>query len=320
MTEPFKVQVASIVDAARDIRMFRLVRPSGAALPFAAPGSHIDVWTPGGPVRQYSLCEPGTLDGYTIAVKLERPSRGGSAAMHRVRERDMLEIGPPRDAFPLAGDARGHVLIAGGIGITPILAMARHLAASAAAFELHHFVRSVDHAAFHDVLTGPGLGAHSRVHAGLDPASTAAALADLIGDHARRDGAHLYCCGPAPLMQAARDTALALGWPPDSLHEERFTAAPAFPSGDNGFRVVLASSGREVEVGAGDSVLDALGRAGIDVDSSCEQGICGTCVTGVLDGEVDHRDQYLTDEEKAAGETMCLCVSRCRGTHLTLDL
>ncbi|MEU7815308.1 PDR/VanB family oxidoreductase [Pseudonocardia sp. NPDC049154] len=315
MPEPLrKVRVDRIVDEAEGVRSFRLVGLDGDRLPPATPGSHVDVQTPGGPIRQYSLCDP---DDHVIAVKLEAGSRGGSAAMHRVEEGDVLEIGAPRNAFGLVEEARRHVLVAGGIGITPVLAMARHLARRGAGFELHYFARSEAHMAFREVITeGPWRGA-AYPHVGLDPDGTCAVLRAVLREPTA--GVHVYTCGPGPLMDAVRAVAQGAGWAAEQLHEERFSAAPV-EVGASGFRVELARSGIAVEVGAAESVLDALGRAGIEIDYSCEQGICGTCVTPVLAGDVDHRDDYLTDEEKAEGDRMCVCVSRCRGERLQLDL
>ena len=309
----FKVTVTHAVQEAVGIRSFRLAGFDGRPLPSATPGSHVDVHTPGGPVRQYSLCEPGGAEGYTIAVKREEHSRGGSAAMHRVEEGDVLTIGAPRNAFPLVPDVRRHLLVAGGIGITPILAMARALASDGADFALHYFARSPEHAAFRDIVTG--LGACTRLHVGLDPVATSEELSSLLARPV--DGTHVYTCGPTPLMDAVGNIAAVQGWPASALHEERFTPAEG---GGAGFRVVLARTGGEIEVAPTETALDALLGAGVDVDYSCEQGICGTCVTTVLDGEIDHRDHYLTDDEKAAGDRMCVCVSRCQGPVLRLDV
>lgn len=315
MPEPLrKVRVDRVVDEAEGIRSFRLVGLDGDRLPPATAGSHVDVQTPDGPIRQYSLCDP---DDHVIAVKLEARSRGGSAAMHRVAEGDVLEVGAPRNAFALVEGAERHLLVAGGIGITPVLAMARHLARRGEAFSLRYFARSEAHLAFRRLIAESVWSGVARFHVGLDPDGTSAMLEDVLG--VPETGTHVYTCGPGPLMDAVREVAQQAGWATAQLHEERF-AAPAVEAGAAGFRIELARSGAAVEVGATESVLDALGRAGIEIDYSCEQGICGTCVTPVLAGEVDHRDDFLTKEERARGDQMCVCVSRCRGERLRLDL
>lgn len=306
MTDAFrKVRAERITQEATGIRSFRLVAADGGRLAAAAAGSHVDVRTPGGPVRQYSLCEPGRTDSYLIAVKLEPASRGGSAAMHRLAEGDVVEISPPRNTFPLR-DAENLVLIAGGIGITPVLAMGRELTAAGRPFAFHYFARSAEQAAFLPVVTTwPG----TTLHLGLDPVAADAVLSTIPAG----PGTRIFVCGPEPLMDAVRARAGAA-----EVYSERFGPAPV---GDDarGCRIVLARSGITVDVGPEQSVLEAVLDAGVDVDYSCEQGTCGTCVTPVLSGEIDHRDEYLTDVERQAADRMCLCVSRGKG-ELRLEL
>ncbi|NWJ73074.1 Rieske 2Fe-2S domain-containing protein [Pseudonocardia sp. ICBG1122] len=310
-------EVVEITDEAVGVRGLRLRRRDGGSWPAAEPGSHVDLRLPGGLVRQYSLTDDAATGTYALAVQREPHSRGGSAAVHALAVGDTVEVAGPRNDFPLRPASR-HLLVAGGIGITPILAMLRRLHATGADVELHYFARSAERAAFHDLLTTGPLAAHTRTHLGLDPAGTTAVLDDLLGRPG--DDERVHVCGPAGLIDAVHAAARRHGRPPGSVHDERFVAEPAVPAGATGFDVVLARSGATVTVGTDESVLDALDRAGIDADRSCEQGVCGTCVTGVLNGEIEHRDSYLTPEERRAGDRMALCVSRCAGPELHLDL
>lgn len=290
--------------------------PSGAELPAWEPGAHVTVALPGGVSRDYSLCgAPGDRSQWTIAVLREPASRGGSSYIHeRLRVGDRLDVSGPRNNFPLADGAR-FLLLAGGIGITPIKAMADRLAAEGADWSLTYCGRSRAGMAFLPELTALA-SERLTVHADDDhggPPDLAALLA------AQPDGTQVYCCGPEPLL-AAVERLLPAGL---DLHLERFRAAPAPASAvaaDSAFEVVCAGSGTTVRVETGVSILDALDTAGVDVPSSCREGICGSCETKVLDGEPDHRDQVLTAEEQAQGQTMMLCVSRCRGSRLVLDL
>jgi len=314
------VTVRAVRDEALDVRSFELVAAEGGALPPFTPGSHIDVEVAPGIVRQYSLCnDPRETDRYLIAVKREPASRGGSAGMHeRVRAGDRLTIGEPRNNFALAADASHHLLIAGGIGITPLLAMAQHLLATGASFQLVYFSRSIAHTAFRDVLSAPEYRGRVTFHYALEPEQVRAYLRKLLWEHS--PGAHLYLCGPRPFMDLVETTA-APTWAPSSVHLEYFAADPAALAGPSeGFIVKLARHGGEFNVPEGRTIIEVLAENGIDVDTSCEQGVCGTCITGVLEGEPDHRDVFLTDEEKRAGDRMTICVSRAKSARLVLDL
>jgi len=314
------VTVRAVRDEALDVRSFELVAAEGSALLPFTPGSHIDVEVAPGIVRQYSLCsDPRETDRYLIAVKREPASRGGSAGMHeRVRAGDRLTIGEPRNNFALAADASHHLLIAGGIGITPLLAMAQHLLATGASFQLVYFSRSIAHTAFRDVLSAPEYRGRVTFHYALEPEQVRAYLRKLLWEHS--PGAHLYLCGPRPFMDLVETTA-APTWAPSSVHLEYFAADPAALAGPSeGFIVKLARHGGEFNVPEGRTIIEVLAENGIDVDTSCEQGVCGTCITGVLEGEPDHRDVFLTDEEKRAGDRMTICVSRAKSARLVLDL
>ena len=314
------VRVARRRMEADGICSFELVADDGGALPAFSAGAHIDVHLPGGPVRQYSLCNsPAERHRYLIAVQREAASRGGSSAMHeRVAEGDRLQIGAPRNHFALADNASSHRLLAAGIGITPLLAMAEQLAAQGADFELLWSLRSPASTAFAERLAGSPWRERLRQH----HSDTAAGRIDFrqaLG--APAPGRHLYVCGPAGFIDDALAAARALGWPESQLHSERFAAAPAADAGgDRAFEVQLAKSQRVVVVPAGTTIVRALAAAGITVPTSCEQGVCGTCLTPVLEGTPDHRDQYLTPEEQAEGQLMLPCCSRACSERLVLDL
>lgn len=314
------VRVERIRQEAVDIVSFELVDPAGGRLPDFTPGSHVDVHPGPDLVRQYSLCNgPGETDRYLISVKREPQSRGGSIAMHeRVKEGDVLTISAPRNNFPLDTGASHSVLIAGGIGVTPILSMARHLLAAKASFQLLYFTRSIKHAAFHDLLSAPEFHGKVHFHYALEPEAIRSYLRRFLWD--RKEGAQLYLCGPKPFMDLVEETA-APTWPPQAVHVEYFSADPEALAGPSDeFEVALAQSGGTYTIPEGKSIVEVLAEQGISIETSCEQGICGTCLTGVLEGVPDHRDMYLTDEEKAACDKMTPCVSRARNRKLVLDL
>ncbi|WP_430667215.1 PDR/VanB family oxidoreductase [Jatrophihabitans telluris] len=291
------------------IRSFELARHNGEMLPSWEPGAHVDLHLPSGTVRQYSLCsDPADLRRYRIAVLDVDGGRGGSREAHRALEvGDRVRVSAPRNHFPLHS-APEYLLIAGGIGITPILPMARSLAAGTAAVRLVYVGRSRPSMAFIDELTA--LGVDTRIV--TDDVDGRLDLSALdIGSAA------VYACGPVGLLDA-----LAERVPSQSLHVERFTAEPAARDAHRGsdiFEVELAQSGLVLVVQPGVSVLQAIRSAGVDVPSSCEMGICGTCETKVLSGDIDHYDDLLTEAERASGATMMICVSRSRGPRLTLD-
>jgi len=314
------VTVRAVRDEAADVRSFELVSADGGALPPFTAGAHVDVHVAPGLVRQYSLCnDPRETDRYLIAVKCEPASRGGSKAMHeRVRAGDRLTIGAPRNNFALAGGAAHHLLFAGGIGITPLLAMARHLLAAGTSFELVYFSRSIAHMAFHDLLSSPEYRGRVAFHYALEPEQVRAYVRKLLWH--RPENAHLYLCGPRAFMDLVETTA-APTWPPEAVHLEYFAADPAALGGPREhFVVKLARHGGEFEIPAGRTIIEVLAENGIVVETSCEQGVCGTCITGVLEGEPDHRDVFLTDAEKGAGDRMTVCVSRAKTPRLVLDL
>ncbi|WP_233151782.1 PDR/VanB family oxidoreductase [Pelomonas sp. KK5] len=315
------VRVTAVAKAALDVRQLQLALPDGAPLPAYEPGSHIDVHLGPSLVRQYSLCgECGDLSTYTIAVKREANSRGGSRAVHEsLSVGTELKISRPRNNFPMAADAEHSLLLAGGIGITPLISMARALQAGGRSFELAAFSRSLDHLAFRADLETGKLAPSSRIHHGLSRDDTEAALRAHLS--ARRENAHIYLCGPAPFMATGQALARALGWPEEAIHIEHFAPASAPATGaDEWFEVRLSRTGVVIPVAPAQTIVDAMRARGMDVETSCEQGVCGTCITSVLSGEPDHRDCFLTAREHAKGDCMAICVSRSRSPLLVLDL
>lgn len=320
MSALMRVRVAARQDEALDICSLDLVAVDGGALPGFSAGAHIDVHLPGGLVRQYSLCNaPGETHRYRIAVLRDAASRGGSATVHdQLQVGTVLDIGAPRNLFELDPSAPHHLLLAGGIGITPLLAMAEQLAAQGGAFTLHHATRTRERTPFVAQLAAAPYA--DRVHHHFDdgPAMQKLDLAATL--RSAPAGSHLYVCGPTGFMEAVLAEGRAQGWDEARLHREYFAAAPTGTAGDGGFELELASSGRVIPVAADQTALAALLAAGLDIPMSCEQGVCGTCLTGVKSGVPDHRDQYLTPEERAANNQFLPCCSRASSPRLVLDL
>ncbi|WP_341892649.1 PDR/VanB family oxidoreductase [Variovorax sp. YR752] len=314
------VRVARKTVEAEGICSFELVSADGAPLPAFAAGSHVDVQLPGGLTRQYSLCnDPTETHRYLIAVLRDPSSRGGSAAMHeQVNEGDTLTIGAPKNHFALAHEAASHLLLAGGIGVTPLLCMAERLANAGAAFEMHYCTRSKSRTAFVPRIEASPFAERVQFHFDDGPAAQRLDIAALLAQAPA--GRHLYVCGPKGFMDAVLGSARAQGWPEAQIHFEFFGAEPAAAGGGEAFEVMLASSGRVIPVPAGVSVVQALGQCGVAIATSCEQGVCGTCLTKVIDGVPDHRDLYLTPEEQAAGDQFLPCCSRAKSARLVLDL
>ena len=314
-----RVRVGEVIDEAEGIRGFTLLPIDGAQLPAPAAGAHVDVHLGVGLTRQYSITNgPGELDGYRIAVKLEPMSRGGSQAMHsRVKPGNELSISEPRNNFPLAEGADRQLLFAGGIGITPLLSMARHLAARGARFRLHYFARAPRFAAFAAWLAGCGWRDAVDFHYGLDPDTQRDVLHELLAGP--QSGTHLYMCGPGPFMDMVTEVARASAWSPGQVHCEYFSAPAPVDTGGDGFELHLARSHKTLHVPPERTIIEVMRAAGIEIETSCEQGVCGTCVSTVLEGEPDHRDLYLNADEQAEGKLMLPCVSRACGTRLVLD-
>lgn len=291
------------------------VDPSGADLPAWEPGAHLALHLPNGLVREYSLCsDPADRSRWTVAVLRTPDSRGGSSHIHDLLPVGaLLEIEGPRQHFAL-GTAARHILVAGGIGITPILSMVRTLHRDGADWTLLYTGRSRSTMAFLDEIDALPAD-RVTIHADDAAAGRFPDLAALLGDIDA--DAVAYCCGPESLMSACRDALPD----PGQLRIERFKAPEPVTTGeDTAFDVILAGSGRRIPVGPDVSVLSALQNAGVPVESSCTEGICGTCEVGVVKGDVEHRDFLLSPEEQQTGGTMFVCVSRCRSAELVLDL
>jgi len=301
------------------IASFELARVDGAGLPPFSAGSHIDVQVPGGLTRQYSLCnDAAEQHRYRIAVLRDPASRGGSVAMHdALQEGDTLLISEPRNHFPLV-HAKRTLLFAGGIGVTPLLCMAQRLQAIGADFDMHYSARSPDRTAFRDEIAASAFAPRVHFHYDDGDAAQKLDLQAVLG--APEGGKHLYVCGPTGYIDLVVQAAKDAGWAADNIHLEYFGAAPQDTSGDGSFQVKIASSGQVYEVGAEETVVHALQKHGVDILVSCEQGVCGTCITRVLEGECDHRDLYFTDEEKARNDQFTPCCSRAKSKMLVLDL
>ena len=319
-TAELEVRIARKQTEAVDICSFELVQAEGHPLPAFSAGSHIDVHMPGGVTRQYSLCnDPRESHRYLIGVLRDPASRGGSKTMHEAMEEGaLLRISAPKNHFPLAHGATRSLLIAGGIGVTPILCMAERLALTGGAFEMHYCTRSRERTAFVERIAQSAFAPQVQFHFDDGDASQKLALDPLLA--APQPGVHLSVCGPTGFMDWVLEAARAAGWPADQLHYEFFSAEVAKSDDDAAFEVKLASSGRVVKVEKDQTVVQALAAIGVEVQTSCEQGVCGTCLTRVLEGELDHKDMYLTPEEQAANDQFTPCCSRSRSPLLVLDL
>jgi len=300
------------------IRAFELVSSSGSALPRFEAGSHIDVHLKNGLTRQYSLSNCSSEQHrYVIGVLHDENSRGGSRCMHTdYREGDVLNIGQPRNLFALHPNTKTALLFAGGIGITPILAMAYRLKAQNIPFELHYFVRTHEMIAFYGNLT-THFAEHVHFHIQDQDATQCDMQTVLQHPHEEK---HLYVCGPTGFMQFVMQSAETAGWQPEQLHQEHFVAQQSKQENDEAFTVEIAGTGRRIDVHTEQSVTQALLAHGFDVPVSCEQGICGTCITRVVSGTPDHRDMFMTEEERALNNQFTPCCSRSKSKHLVIEL
>ena len=314
---------------AEGVISLELIDADGAALPPFEAGAHVDLHIPEAPtapgarnlVRQYSLCnDPAERHRYVVAVGRDAASRGGSTYLHdHLHEGDELQVGQPRNHFTLNEAASRTILVAGGIGITPLLAMARRLSALGRRWTLYYCVRTPQRAAFlAELLALPG-----DVIPVFDGVP-GIALLDLQAVRAAANaGTHLYCCGPASLM-GAFERAMA-GRAPDTVHVEWFSPrapepAAVSPDSDHPFELHLARSGRMLQVPSDKSILDVLLEAGIAADYGCCGGVCGSCEVAVLDGRPLHRDSIFIGSDADVTDRILICVSRCAGKSLTLDL
>ena len=304
------------------VKRFTLVATDGAFLPAFSGGSHILVHMKAGEQRianAYSLMNsPSHSDQYQIGVLREVPSKGGSAHMHdHVRVGDVLEISAPKNLFGLAYNAHRHLLIAGGIGITPILSQIEELAARQADYQLHYAFHSQERGAFVEQLR-TGIH-HTRSTLYSSEEGQRLDLDGLLSGVTPHT--HVYVCGPTRLTDAVKATAKKIGIDARQIHVEQFAAITADDSASDNFVVHLHRSGTDVVVQPGTTILAALEKAGVsDVPFLCRSGVCGTCETTIIAGQAEHCDQYLTPEEKAANKTLLVCVSRARGAKIVLDL
>ncbi len=311
----FTVRVASTRAVALGTVCFELTSLDGAPLPAFTPGAHLTVVTPTGVRRNYSLCsDPSDTSRYEIAVKRDGNGRGGSMSMvDDVLEGAQLSISTPRNNFELTARANDFIFIAGGIGITPILSMMRRLQRlDSANFKLYYCTREAESTAFLDVLRDE-FADHLTLHHDLGDINHAYDFWPVLETPNR---AHIYCCGPKGLMDSVAD--MSGHWPSGSIHFESFGVDAKVFAENVAFNVRLQKSGREISVGKEKTLLEALRANGFTVRSSCESGTCGSCKTGLISGDVDHRDRVLTDDERV--DHIMPCVSRARSGELVLDL
>ncbi|MBR0800359.1 oxidoreductase [Bradyrhizobium jicamae] len=314
-----EVRVKRITYEAECINSYELVPAAGGNLtPFSA-GSHIDLHLPNGMIRSYSLLnDPRERHRYVIAVNKDGAGRGGSGFVHdNLKAGDVIAVSEPSNNFALCEDAELSVLIAGGIGITPLLSMIRRLEAQGRRWKLFYAARTRRAAAFLDELQALRPCAGSSMHVDFDDERSGQVfdLAAII--NAAPASAHLYCCGPVPMLGAFE--AAAADRPIGHVHVEYFQAREA-PATAGGFEVKLARSNRTIAVEPGQTILDALLAAGIAANHACAEGVCGTCETRLIDGVPDHRDQFLSKDEQAANKTIMICCSGAKSSALVLDL
>ncbi|MFT8246105.1 PDR/VanB family oxidoreductase [Roseomonas sp. BN140053] len=316
-TELMSLRVTRCEAAADGIQLFELRHPDGSELPPFTPGSHLSVKVPSGAMRNYSLSnDPHERDRYVIAVKREAGGRGGSVGLiDGVQAGDTLDVSVPRNLFELDASAPAFIFVAGGIGITPILSMIRYLTAGGdKPWHLYYLTRSPGLTAFLPELSAAEFAEHVTVH--HDEGDPAQAF-DLWPVFEEPTEAHIYCCGPRPLMDAVRD--MTGHWDETAVHFEDFGSDLVRPRPDDKpFRIRLAASGAELEVPVGTTILEVLRAHGQRAPSSCESGTCGTCRTRYREGEVDHRDLVLTEGERKT--SLMVCVSRATSDLLVLDL
>lgn len=325
-SEALAVVVTRVTCEAKDVLVLDLESATGTELPPFEPGAHLELTLPNGLVRHYSLCnDPRERGRYRIGVGLSAASRGGSSFIHqRVKAGATLSISRPRNNFPLVVDAPEYGFVAGGIGITPILSMIHWCIAHGKRWQLYYCARSRQRAAFYEDLQALAREAgRAPVAYHFDDEQGGRLFDAQTALQACAPAAHVYCCGPAPLMEAVQ--AATRSRPPEQVHFEWFSAKPAEAETadakvEHAFTVVLHRSERRIPVPPGVSILDALEQHGVAVPYSCREGLCGTCETRVLAGEPEHRDYVLSNTARAKNDTMMICVSRARSAVIELDL
>ena len=314
-----EVEVVNKSTEAEGIVSFELASTAGEVLPAFTPGAHIDLVLPNGLIRQYSLYEHNDQpNSYKIAVLRELQSRGGSEYVHQnLNVGTTLQISAPRNHFELV-PAKRYLLLAGGIGVTPIMCMAGQLAAQHADFTMHYCCRSRERMAFHDKLSASPFANQVQLH--IDEESSQPAF-DAASVFANVDkDTHLFVCGPKGFMDFVINAAKAAGWDDSNIHFEYFSGVEMTPDDADSFQIKLASCGKLLTVKDDQTVLQVLQDNGVDVPVSCEQGVCGTCVTKIIDGEPEHRDLFLTQAERDSNAVFTPCCSRAKSALLVLDL
>ncbi len=297
------------------IHLFELSDPGGQPLPAFSAGAHIALRTPNGLLRKYSLCnDPAERNRYQVAIKREINGRGGSCDLiDHVKTGDELTVAPPVNDFELPQRAQDFLFVAGGIGITPIMAMIRQIQAEGKRFRLFYCSRSPETTAFRDELSAPELKDSVTIHYDYGDMSRSLDLKPILAERKNRE--HLYCCGPRPLMEAVR--LMTDHWSHAAVHFEAFSDAETHKPTDKPFKVKLARTGAVLDVPTDKTILEVLRTHGLEVPSSCETGTCGTCKTTLLAGEADHRDLYLAEHDKAGN--IMICVSRAKSDEIEIE-
>lgn len=312
MSSKKQCRIGKIIKLSEDTSSFE-IKSRDTPFETLEPGAHIDVYLAAGMIRQYSIWDHAE-DGMhlSIAVKREDDGRGGSKAMHNFIQGESIEIDGPRNNFKLIEKAPHYTLIAGGIGVTPIFPMVNQLHKDGANFDVYYLVQKRELAAFEAHFEALDLGDSYHLH--CDDESGYIDFKKLLGTSPA--DSLIYACGPEPMLKALMDANQN-----HDLHYERFTLSEENKNKESaGFEVKINSSGEVFTVEADQTILEVLENNGIDVPTGCTEGVCGTCITDVLEGEIDHRDEVLSDDEKASNEFMCVCVSRAKSKQLVLDL
>ncbi|MEB6666686.1 PDR/VanB family oxidoreductase [Acinetobacter vivianii] len=290
---------------------------NSTVLPKIEAGAHIDVHLPNGMVRQYSLCQnPNDVGKFRLGILRDPESRGGSvSAFDDLKDGMQIQVSEPKNLFPLV-KSKHAVLVGGGIGITPLITMAYQLAQEGTSFELHYCGASPERCAFVDEIKHGILAPFTIFHFKSEGASHREFFQSAIQDIDK--DSHIYTCGPNGFMDWVINLALTQNFPEQQIHKEYFQVE--VETGGDAFEVVAQQSGKIIMVNAEETILQALAREGIEIEMSCEQGVCGTCMCDVIEGEPDHRDVYFTDEEKASNEQILVCCSRSKSARLVLDI
>jgi phthalate 4,5-dioxygenase reductase component len=313
--QTMRLRVARNDAIADGIHLLEFRDADGQPLPPFSAGAHIAIRVPNGLLRKYSLCnDPVERDRYQVAVKREVNGRGGSCSLiDNVEAGDELMVISPVNDFGLPPRGQDFLFIAGGIGVTPIMAMIRQVMAEGKRFRLFYCTRSPETTAFREELSASQFKGMVTIHYDQGDVSRSLDLRPILAERKNRE--HLYCCGPRPLMEAVR--ALTDHWSPTAVHFEAFSEAETHKPDDKPFKVRLARSGAVLDISTSTTILEALREHGLEVPSSCETGTCGTCRTKLLAGEADHRDLVLAEHERK--DTIMICVSRTRGDEITID-